>query len=619
MSKKSVSTLKDYKWKHEPARRNQTNDAAKINERTDEANNVVTFFRELLQNLVDAKKGKNHSVEIKLFDDTRTNYHLNKILDDVTKRAEVSSAITDKITIAASLVIHETDYHGLTGPMNQIKPHSDAKSSDHFHNFFFVQSKRSKGAQSGGGKGIGKITYFLASSVRTVFVAMNRHKEKHKYGLFGMSEHEQTYFLDDVDWDYLSYWVSPESDDETHRAKCETETVDDFLSPFKYLRSESSGNTWVIPGVDANLYSNDFVIKTIIEQYYVSVIDDELRIKVGEISINQSTLNDLIEKHSPQLQGEVDFVVDTKTANDSNIEVVDLTHFEIINLDKKIGELLEGERTRISQAYDEGKLIRFDAIARVKKIGKNETKEPFFIWAKKDDSLEEPVVLFHRYPQNIPIEAKNIKESVRGNFYARIELKKESELSKFSAYAENDAHTKLVIQKELSAKYEKPHTTLKDLRGLSSSVLRFLNQQQFADTNLLADFFSISGGGTKIKKTPAPPRPPIPKPSGPKFLLTKDGEEIRIDINRHCNVSVGSKLEFEFAYKSAFSKSHFKDYSDFDFDLETGKGMNINSTGAKILLNDKNKLDVTIESLPMKIEIKGFGETYEIVARMEVI
>ena len=57
--------LKGFKWRHRPAERNSANDAAKLNERTD-ADDIVTFFRELLQNLVDAEKGEDHLVEINL-------------------------------------------------------------------------------------------------------------------------------------------------------------------------------------------------------------------------------------------------------------------------------------------------------------------------------------------------------------------------------------------------------------------------------------------------------------------------------------------------------------------------------------------------------------------------
>ena len=84
---------------------------------------------------------------------------------------------------------------------------------DHFHNFFL--SNPSDRDWQWRWKGIGKITYFLASSVRSVFVAINRHEEEDKYGLFGMSEHEQVYELNGKDWNSLSYWTTADSNDET--------------------------------------------------------------------------------------------------------------------------------------------------------------------------------------------------------------------------------------------------------------------------------------------------------------------------------------------------------------------------------------------------------------------
>ena len=54
----------------------------------------------------------------------------------------------------------------------------------------------------------------------------------------------------------------------------------------------------------------------------------------------------------------------------------------------------------------------------VQKKDQDQSNEPFYLWVKKSLELDEPVVAFHRHPQNIPGEAKRILQSVRGNFYA---------------------------------------------------------------------------------------------------------------------------------------------------------------------------------------------------------
>ena len=111
------------------------NDAAKINERID-ADPIVTMLRELMQNLVDAKKvGSEHLVEISLFTDTHSSHHMKTTLDDVVDRAAASSEVSNDITVNSTLVIHETDTR-LTGPMQQIILFKNASGKDHFHNFF---------------------------------------------------------------------------------------------------------------------------------------------------------------------------------------------------------------------------------------------------------------------------------------------------------------------------------------------------------------------------------------------------------------------------------------------------------------------------------------------------
>ena len=116
------------------------------------------MLRELMQNLVDAEKvGSEHLVEISLFTDTHSSHHMKTTLDDVVDRAAASSEVSSSdITVNSTLVIHETGYAGLTGPMQQITPFKNASEKDHFHNFFFKQSKRSKAIGSGGEGELGK-------------------------------------------------------------------------------------------------------------------------------------------------------------------------------------------------------------------------------------------------------------------------------------------------------------------------------------------------------------------------------------------------------------------------------------------------------------------------------
>ena len=128
-----MAVVKKNFWIHEQPLRDQGNDAAKINERTD-ADPIVTMLRELMQNLVDAEKvGSEHLVEISLFTDTHSSHHMKTTLDDVVDRAAASSEVSSSdITVNSTLVIHETGYAGLTGPMQQITPFKNASKKTTF-------------------------------------------------------------------------------------------------------------------------------------------------------------------------------------------------------------------------------------------------------------------------------------------------------------------------------------------------------------------------------------------------------------------------------------------------------------------------------------------------------
>ena len=49
-----------------------------------------------------------------------------------------------------------------------------------------------------------------------------------------MSEHEQVYELNGKDWNFLSYWTTADSNDETrYSGSSDIASLDEFLEPFK--------------------------------------------------------------------------------------------------------------------------------------------------------------------------------------------------------------------------------------------------------------------------------------------------------------------------------------------------------------------------------------------------
>ena len=143
----------------------------------------------------------------------------------------------------------------------------------------------------------------------------------------------------------------------------------------------------------------------------------ELRVKVADTLINQSNLDSLDSEYVPELEGELNFIQETMTAGNDDFYEVDLTEFPTANLYKTVANLLGAEACAdIAEAYNDGKLIRFNMNARVQRKDQDQSNEPFYLWAKKSPDLDEPVVAF-MHPQNIRGEAKNTPVSAR-NFYA---------------------------------------------------------------------------------------------------------------------------------------------------------------------------------------------------------
>ena len=135
---------------------------------------------------------------------------------------------------------------------------------------------------------------------------------------------------------------------------------------------------WIPP------FSEGKIIRTILEQYYSTVLTDELRVKVADTLINQSNLDNLVSEYVPELEGELNFIQETMTAGNDDFYEVDLTEFPIANLYKNVANLLGAETCAdIAEAYNDGKLIRFSMNARVQKKDQDQSNEPFYLGRRR--------------------------------------------------------------------------------------------------------------------------------------------------------------------------------------------------------------------------------------------
>ena len=89
------------------------------------------------------------------------------------------------------------------------------------------------------------------------------------------------------------------------------------------------------------------IIRTILEQYYSTVLTDELRVKVADTLINQSNLDSLVSEYVPELEGELNFIQETMTAGNDDFYEVDLTEFQQPTFTKLLPTFWELRRVRI--------------------------------------------------------------------------------------------------------------------------------------------------------------------------------------------------------------------------------------------------------------------------------
>lgn len=492
----------------------------------------------------------------------------------------------------------------------------DGKLDDRLGNFwnywlnFGVSNKEKEGAKRGG-RGIGRVTFLIASRVNTV-LALTRRSVDDRTVSCGMCKLRMKRTADGSVRTTHAYLAEKEKGDVFDLHGMETSSFSQSLaSAFKlngYVAApRNSGLALVIPYPHKDLIPEG-ILASSIEHFAPAILNGSLVVEVDNVILNATTMDDIAKSvasniHTPSIGADVDRYLDLlRTA---------LADMPELMVDTKAGLASLRESAQVKKMQEHCTKGEKVAVRIVFELTKNAQTLPARLCAVIARSPQDvaPIDRLFREGMSLP----EVKASTPGELDLVL-LADEENLAEFLNLCEGKAHLDLLESKEIKAKleargYQTPVAVKRFVKGLPSE-LRLLVTPDITepDKDVFDDFFALPDENSERKKSKGgkpdvtPPPPPPPRISPIVVETLNDGFRMKANPDFHdwpINVSV------TLAYADG---TRSPAWSSFDFapsDLVT------TATGCSPTFV-KNKLTAKDCGAGFSIEVAGFDARREL-------
>ncbi len=181
-------------------------------------------------------------------------------------------------------VLRISDYNttGLTG--------SDKKKLSPWQDLVKSSGVSNKNGESGGSFGIGKSAPYACSDLRTIFY--------NTLDINGLKAYQGVARLVSFQYPYKKGEITQGKG--YYGETADNSAVNSLISIGEYERKEVGTDLYVLGFIKDNSWKDE-VIKAVIEGYLISIIQKDLEIEIDGVLINDSTINNLIEKYKDEI------------------------------------------------------------------------------------------------------------------------------------------------------------------------------------------------------------------------------------------------------------------------------------------------------------------------------
>lgn len=178
------------------------------------------------------------------------------------------------------LEISESNTEGMPGPNEPGMP---------FYAYMQAEGEGEKDEDAGGSHGVGKAAKLVVSDIRTLFVS-TKYEDRTRGGRIvnlcqGKARLQSFYADDGRVSDSDGFWGPDDSFD----------PVDDEILIPEWMRRKSIGTSFFILGFSRISDWQNRLIASVVENFFVAILEGKLRVRVGETMVDSSTIATLAE------------------------------------------------------------------------------------------------------------------------------------------------------------------------------------------------------------------------------------------------------------------------------------------------------------------------------------
>jgi len=598
------------------------------------------FIRELLQNVLDNRLTPETAAKVdirilKLQEEKALNQYRN-ILSDIEphlRKAE-KGYIGDLFKSPRLLVIKEEGTTGFSGE------YKDSDADSDWANFFFGAAKEVKSGSKNGRAGQGKISYYMLSKARSLFVVTKRSEDKSLL-MMGNANFSETHSVDNLTYDYSGYYSvvdngQPLPTDNEHfiREFCLNFGVD--------IDEIDSGNVYFIPAPSEELDDDTSIaIQATIQDFFYPVLKGRLEVTTKQHTIYKDNLSSIYSLYRKEFEEKsksaptfnfLKFIEGTLEADYEKLDAK--SHWK----GRKDGfeELFSEEQLkRLREKFNQEEVIAVKVPIRVARKGADAEVQELKVYVQRSDKIDNTEEAYIRTDLFISNETKLKPVSPR-NAFGLVVADADSEiLAEFLANAEVASHLSWNSKEsKVEDNFVNIEETLRKVRASLPNLFNFLlDNDDSEDDKFMLGFLSVPKEGEKSKhkkksKKKESDGPTNEKPERPiisrnpvvelEGLCDGDGFALR-PTNELTEDELPLVIELEVVYDLLQSEGDpFKHHSHFDFDFSQLNGFDLKSTNCEILANDLQFLRLKISSINFEFSVKGFNKNIPLRMRYKL-
>ena len=565
------------------------------------------FVREALQNSLDARLASASAVRVHFtFHSTRLQPLLSVLQDVISYRKKISLPIPQTWSTGEISWLVVQDFHatGLSGNLNK-------RTSDYW-NYWLNFGQSNKDGSGRGGRGIGRVTFLIASSIQTV-IGYTRRRSDHRTPICGMTVLRP---VEDHDKFLSSHAYLASSERKSiynlHNSQEFNRAVIKGFQFADYTEKSDTGLALAIPYPHEKL-NKDRILAAAIEHFSPTIMENKLVLDIEDTRLNRETIrsvsNDIYDcfrdasiKRDPMRF--LGLIRHAQKQHESHYT------FRLPNTHSKIPDLKhDPATTKVKRRLNSNSHCVLDLYLPLKHEGEVRTTKVRAVIANTPDGAL-PIDCFFRNGMRLP----KVKAPDAGDLDLLLFVEDEL-LATYLNLCEGKAHLDLSRSKEITQKlrsnsFGPPVYGLRDIIKSLPKDLRqlFCDDASQPDARVFETFFSL----------PAPPKkPPVDsgKPDLPDSPPTSQIKPVKISIFKKDGfrikaVKAYSKWPVDLSLTIAYADGTRRPkWNVADFDLtKLTKGW---EGCDKLVIQDNEIICRHCES-QFRLEIRGFDPKREL-------